>query len=400
MNDLDLLVELFAKAGKPVVEQAALKKKKKKEDEIVISAPSFVVDASWMNDASAVNRTALERLLKEMARSGISREFSLSNFADFIKKLNEALADTSGTTGERLARLNIIRVVHNLAQTKQGRQSAAGFGFENFLALFYKGNAMDPSPPKNSEINEKKKAPPRKRDNIADVSFGDAGQASIKFLSEKNPTVVGSIPNLLHTIEEHGYIDYIVGVKGENSVQFKYTRITSKDLMEQSPDGETQTPDEILQDILSDEEREEFESLGPRSRIKFMKNIQGRVDFKKLSGKSGKLVQQWMRYNQREKQTPEADRNNLRVPKESQMSFSLKQLNFRDIGTLNTKDALPAVNKILETLNDDFKDLLTNLQELSERVSELTYSDQSKRKSKAAQAATKAGDTKKSAEKI
>ena len=131
-----------------------------------------------------------------------------------------------------------------------------------------------------------------------------------------------------------------------------------------------------------------------------MKDIKGRVDFKKLSGKSGKLVQQWMRYNQREKQTPEADRDKLRAPKESQMSFSLKQLNFRDIGTLNTKGALPAVNKILETLNDDFKDLLTNLQELSERVSELTYSDQSKRKSKAKQAATKAGDTKKSAEKI
>ena len=399
MNDLDILVELFAKAGNPVIEQAKIKKRQ--GDKIVISAPSFVVDASWMNDdKSAFNRTALEKLLKEMARTGISREFSLSNFADFINKLNEALADTSGTTGERLARLNIIRVVHNLAQTKQGRQSAAGFGFENFLALFYKGKAIDPSPPKKDEINERVKAAQRKRDNIADVSFGDAGQASIKFLSEKNPVVVGSIPNLLDTIERHGYIDYIVGVKGANSVQFKHTRITSKDLVEQSPDGETETPDEILQDILSDEEREQFASLGPIQKKNFMKDIKGRVDFKKLSGKSGKLVQQWMRYNQREKQTPEADRDKLRAPKESQMSFSLKQLNFRDIGTLNTKGALPAVNKILETLNDDFKDLLTNLQELSERVSELTYSDQSKRKSKAKQAATKAGDTKKSAEKI
>ena len=65
MNDLDLLVELFAKAGKPVVEQAGIKKKK--GDNIVISAPSFVVDASWMNDdKSAFNRTALEKLLKEM----------------------------------------------------------------------------------------------------------------------------------------------------------------------------------------------------------------------------------------------------------------------------------------------------------------------------------------------
>ena len=395
MNDLDLLVELFAKAGKPVVEQAGIKKKK--GDKIVISAPSFVVDASWMSDdKSAFNRTALEKLLKEMERTGISREFSLSNFADFIKKLNEALADTSGTTGERLARLNIIRVVHNLAQTKQGRQSAAGFGFENFLALFYKGKAIDPNPPKKDEINERVKAAQRKRDNIADVSFGDAGQASIKFLSEKNPVVVGSIPNLLDTIERHGYIDYIVGVKGTNSVQFKHTRITSKDLVEQSPDGETETPDEILQDILSDEERERFARLGPRSREKFMKSIQGRVDFKKLSGKSGKLVQQWMRYNQRQKSGVE----NARAPKDSQMSFSLKQLNFRDIGTLNTDGSLKAVNKILETLNNDFKDLLSNLQELSERVSELTYSDQSKRKSKAKQAATKAGETKKSAEEI
>ena len=166
--------------------------------------------------------------------------------------------------------------------------------------------------------------------------------------------------------------------------------------MEQSPYGETVTPDEILQDILTPEQQEEFAELGPTLRKKYMKDIKGRVDFKKLSGKSGKLVQQWIRYNERVRSGAE----NARKPKETQMNFSLSQLKFRDIGTLNTEGALDKVNTILESLNQEFNDLLSNLQELSKRVNELTYSGDSERKSKATKAAEKADDTKKSAEEI
>jgi len=383
MSDLDLLVEMFAKVGK-ITEQDEIKKEEGKE--YTISAPSFVVDAGWLNSKSSMNKPALKRLIQEMERTGIDRQYSLQNFAAFIKALNEANnLEGDEDVGKKLAKLNIIRVIHNLARTDSGRQSAAGFSFENFLAIFYKDSAVIP-PQRGKGL-----------DNIADVSFGPAGQASIKFLSSGgNPTIAGSIPNLLNTIEKHGYIDYIVGLKSENKVEFKHTRITGKDLVEQSPDGETATPDEILQDILTPEQQEEFAKLGPQLRKKYMKDIKGRVDFKKLSGKSGKLVQQWIRYNERVKSGAE----NARKPKETQMNFSLNQLKFRDIGTLNTEGALDKVNIILESLNKEFNELLSNLQELSKRVNELTYSGESERKSKATKAAEKADDTKKSAEEI
>lgn len=395
MSDLDLLVEMFAKVGK-ITEQDEIKKEEGKE--YTISAPSFVVDAGWLNSKSSMNKSALKRLIEEMERTGIDRQYSLQNFAAFIKALNEANnLEGDEDVGKKLAKLNIIRVIHNLARTDSGRQSAAGFSFENFLAIFYKdGNVIPTRKKKKEEEEEEEKGP----DNIADVSFGSAGQASIKFLSSGgNPTIAGSIPNLLHTIEKHGYIDYIVGLKSENKVEFKHTRITGKDLVEQSPDGEAVTPDEILQDILTPEQQEEFAELGPILQKKYMKDIKGRVDFKKLSGKSGKLVQQWMRYNERVKSGAES----ARKPKETQMNFSLRQLKFRDIGTLNTGGegaALEKVNTILESLNQEFNDLLSNLQELSKRVNELTYSGDSERKSKATKAADAAGETKKSAEEI
>lgn len=383
MKDLDILVEMFAKVGK-ITEQDEIKKEEGKE--YTISAPSFVVDAGWLNSKSSMNAPALKRLIEEVERTGINRQYSLQNFAAFIKALNEANnLEGDEDVGKKLAKLNIIRVIHNLAKTDSGRQSAAGFNFENFLAIFYKDSTV---------ISPKKEKGP---DNIADVSFGSGGQASIKFLSSGgNPTIAGSIPNLLNTIEKHGHIDYIVGLKSENKVEFKHTRITGKDLVEQSPDGETVTPDEILQDILTPEQQEEFAELGPTLRKKYMKDIKGRVDFKKLSGKSGKLVQQWIRYNERVRSGAE----NARKPKETQMNFSLNQLKFRDIGTLTTEGALDKVNTILESLNQEFNDLLSNLQELSKRVNELTYSGDSERKSKATKAAEKADDTKKSAEEI
>ena len=383
MNDLDLLIEMFAKVGK-ITEQDEIKKEEGKE--YTISAPSFVVDAGWLNSKSSMNKSALKRLIQEMERTGIDRQYSLQNFAAFVKALNEANnLEGDEDVGKKLAKLNIIRVIHNLAKTDSGRQSAAGFNFENFLAIFYKDSTVIPT--------RKEKGP----DNIADVSFGSGGQASIKFLSSGgNPTIAGSIPNLLDTIEKHGYIDYIVGLKSEDKVEFKHTRITGKDLVEQSPDGETATPDEILQDILTPEQQEEFAKLGPTLRKKYMKDIKGRVDFKKVSGKSGKLVQQWARYNERVR----SGAKNARKPKETQMNFSLNQLKFRDIGTLNTEGALDKVNTILESLNQEFNDLLSNLQELSKRVNELTYSGDSERKSKATKAADAAGETKKSAEEI
>ena len=88
-------------------------------------------------------------------------------------------------------------------------------------------------------------------------------------------------------------------------------------------------------------------------------------------------------------------------PIKTVFNFSTKQLKFKPLATLETSGALGAAQFLMTALNSQFNDLLSNLQQLSEKVSELTYSkDQKQQKSKAKQAATKAGDTKKSAEEI
>ena len=71
MSDLDLLVEMFAKVGK-ITEQDEIKKEEGKE--YTISAPSFVVDAGWLNSKSSMNKSALKRLIEEMERTGIDRQ--------------------------------------------------------------------------------------------------------------------------------------------------------------------------------------------------------------------------------------------------------------------------------------------------------------------------------------
>ena len=340
MNDLDLLVELFTKAGKPVVENRTPVK------EVVIKPPSFVVDASWLSaDVSAAkNKQALRDLIFQIENTGIDRQYSVDNFAKFVQQLNQVMVVPANSeklpVSQMLSRANIVRVLHNMAETKAGRQSAAGFSFENFLAIFFKDGAVVPT---------------TEKDNIADVTLGAGRQASIKFLSGYNATVGGSIPDLLKTIETYGHIDYIVGIKKGGEIEFLYTRIL----------GET------------------LDKLSPEDK--------GTVASEKLPGKSGKLVRRWANYM--------SGASSVK-PTQTQMTFTLKQLRFKSLGTLKTQGALDVAKFLLQGLNSQFNDLLTNLQQLAEKVNELTYAKDEDRKKKASASAEKAEKTKQSAQDI
>ena len=343
MNDLDLLVELFAKAGKPVVENRTPGK------EVVIKPPSFVVDASWLsaNVSAAKNKQALRDLIFQIENTGIDRQYSVENFAKFVQQLNQVMVVPANSEklpiSQMLSRVNIVRVLHNMAETKAGRQSAAGFSFENFLAIFFKDGAVVPT---------------TEKDNIADVTLGAGQQASIKFLSGYNATVGGSIPDFLKTIETYGHIDYIVGIKKGGEIEFLYTRIL----------GET------------------LDKLSPEEKIK-----KGKVTAGELSGKSGKLVRRWANYM--------SGASSVK-PTQTQMTFTIKQLKFKSLGTLKTKGALDVAKFLLQGLNSQFNDLLTNLQQLAEKVNELTYAKDEDRKKKASASAEKAEKTKQSAQDI
>lgn len=306
-------------------------KQRNAEGAVVIKPPSFTVDASWLSAdvGKAKNKKALEDLISQIESTGIDRNYSKENFISAIDALQSAMIVKKGEDmpiGQMLSRINIIRVLHNLAATEAGRQSAAGFGFENFLAIFFKdGEALTPA-----------------ANNIADVTLGVGQQASIKFLSGQYPTVTGSVKSLLETIGMYGHIDYIIGIKKKGQIDFLYARITAEELL-------------------------------------------------RVSGKSGKVVRRWMNFLSKKSSVE---------PKTTQFGFSLKQLKFKKITTLNTSGALEVAQFLLDGLNSQFNDLLTNLQQLAEKVNEVTYAGDSERKSKAGQAAQSAELTKQSAEEI
>jgi hypothetical protein len=378
MKDLDILVEMFARVGKPVMENA--------QKQYVIKPPSFVVDASWLSAKveDAKNKQALESLLQVVSSAGIDRKFSIENFTAFIEELQIIMRPNKGLTApteekpsipvaEMLSRVNIVRVLHNLATTEGGRESAAGFGFENFLAIFFEnGKALPP--------NKENKG------NIADVQFGDddaAPQASIKFLSGQYPTITGSILDLLKTVRKYGHIDYILGSKkGDGRIDFLYTRITEEDLVASSG-----TSAKLVRRWIN---------FSKKTKSAAKKEAEKQAEKENLTPEQTEyLIKKAM--EEREKGILDEKGR----PIKTVFNFSTKQLKFKPLATLETSGALEVAQFLMTALNSQFNDLLSNLQQLSEKVSELTYSkDQKQQKSKAKQAATKAGDTKKSAEEI
>ena len=214
MNDLDLLVEMFAKAGRPVAES----EKKTGDTTVTLQLPDFSVSPAWLTAEGAADEAAGERFIRQLDATGIPREFNLNNFRKFINSMNNATNVASYSKldiSQRLSRLNVLRVIYNLVGFKSGRQSVAGFNFENFLAIFYKGEVIAPE-----------------LDGINDVKLGTRErQYSLKFRKDK--TITGSTFDLVRSIKKSsvGKVNYIIGVKKGMSVTFFLVQIALNDLI-------------------------------------------------------------------------------------------------------------------------------------------------------------------------
>jgi hypothetical protein len=205
MNDLDLLVEMFAKAGKPVVEN--------KQPPTITYQP-IVLDLNWMNDYNeATAPESRKRLMKAVGNMGVGNILQLGQFINSMNDLLKRPIDIQNHV-ETIAKVDVLRTLHNLIATKKGA-SGKGFQFEIFIADVFGGKV------KTSTAT-----------NIADVEFEGSGtQVSLKFIA-KGSKVSGSYENLLRALgpDLSGEIIYIIGEKDERSIHF-YQFVMNRDVI-------------------------------------------------------------------------------------------------------------------------------------------------------------------------
>ena len=110
MSDLDLLVEMFAKVGKPMVEKKASKP-------APVDYQPIVMDINWLNDYDEATAPEARKRLRKAAQTVAGQD--ITNLESVIKALN-GLLEEGLTQKERqnhvetVAKIEIIRTLHNL----------------------------------------------------------------------------------------------------------------------------------------------------------------------------------------------------------------------------------------------------------------------------------------------
>ena len=186
MSDLDLLVEMFAKVGRPVVEN--------KQPPTITYEP-IVLDLNWMNDYNeATAPESRKRLMKAVGNMGGGNILQLDKFIATMNSLLQQPVNIKNHV-ETIAKVDVLRTLHNLIATPEGA-SGKGFQFEIFVADVFGG-----------------KVETRTAKNIADVIF-EGANVSLKFIA-KGSKVTGSYENLLKALgpDLDGEIIYIIGEK-------------------------------------------------------------------------------------------------------------------------------------------------------------------------------------------
>ncbi len=195
MSDLDLLVELFAKAGKPVVEN--------KEEPTAIKYQPIVMDFNWMNDATdATKPESLKRLQTAVANVVPG---SIAELSSFIQQMNQFLTEEIDINDHvaSIAKVDVLRTLHNLLSAPN--QSAKGYQFEHLLAEIFGGKVIQST-----------------ATNLADVDFPGM-PVSLKFI-KPGSNVQGSYKNLRAHLQSDGYLTYIVGEKFPEDQKIRFYR--------------------------------------------------------------------------------------------------------------------------------------------------------------------------------
>lgn len=216
MSDLDLLVEMFAKVGKPVVE-------KKTRKPSPIDYQPIVMDINWLNDYKEATAPEARKRLRKAAQTVGGR--SIANLPEVINALNgllEGQVDDSNHV-ETIAKLEIIRTLHNLLGSSSGggSEGVKGYLFEVFMQEVFGGKIVTDT-----------------KGNIVDVIF-ERTPVSLKFI-KKGSDIEGS-SNLLKTQledERLQQVDYIIGEKDFQNKTVEFYRFTiSREYAQKITDG-------------------------------------------------------------------------------------------------------------------------------------------------------------------
>ena len=200
MSDLDLLVEMFAKVGKPVVE-------KKTSKPSPIDYQPIVMDINWLNDYDEATAPQARVRLRKAAKTVAGQD--IRNLKSVIEALN-GLLDQGLTQKEKqnhvetVAKLEIIRTLHNLlgSEIKGGGEGVKGYLFEVFMQEVFGGKVEQDT-----------------ESNIVDIKFENlAVPVSLKFV-KKGADVEGSSALLNKQFDDNPglqAVEYIVGEKDFN----------------------------------------------------------------------------------------------------------------------------------------------------------------------------------------
>lgn len=225
MSDLDLLVEMFAKVGQPVVEKKASKP-------APVDYQPIVMDINWLNDYDEATAPQARVRLRKAAKTVAGQD--IRNLKSVIEALNGLLKQEGLTQKEKqnhvetVAKLEIIRTLHNLlgSEIKGGASGVKGYLFEVFMQEVFGGKVET-----DTEAN------------IVDINFENvATPVSLKFV-KKDSDIGGSSALLKKQFEDDPTlqeVEYIVGEKdfGAKRVEF-YRFPISREFAEQLPDPKT-----------------------------------------------------------------------------------------------------------------------------------------------------------------
>ena len=343
MNDLDLLVELFAKAGKPVVEN--------KQPPTITYQP-IVLDLNWMNNYDeATAPESRKRLMKAVSNMGVGNILQLDNFVNDMNGILTGDIDTNDHVSA-IAKIDVLRTLHNLLGSEEsqrgGGASGKGFLFEIFIADVFGGKVVAAGDDAKGQSK-----------NIADVEFPNAN-VSLKFVKQGSK-VFGSYDNLLDSLRTKGEITYIVGEKNPAESAITFYQFTVND--------------EVIATIDSTLTKQIKNRL-----VKGRKNVRNPDPEVEASGGTFVL-------------------SKAEIMKEK------GPYQYKDLKTLNMKNAVEKTQELFQALDAKFQNLFSTLQELNQAAERFKTDAQATKDKKSTSAqksrtTRKAGAVRKASQKI
>jgi len=207
MNDLDLLVELFAKAGKPISERVGnrdsipdvLSKDTDSQERFAVVLPKFRISEKWGKPESQ-DRAVIEMFTKRIA--GNTLQEKLNSLSNFVNECDKACVN-SKDVGETLA--NLVFLESLAAVMDDYNDKTGGFLFESLMVALAGGDAK--------QIDTK--GGPKQ--DVTDIMVGNTPM-SLKFMFDgENKYIKGSVANLARDIVKNkAPMQYLLGLKSRS----------------------------------------------------------------------------------------------------------------------------------------------------------------------------------------